>query len=111
VTLSSTGNAALNISSIAVSGDFAQTNSCGTSVAASANCQINVTFTPTAIGTRTGSVTITDKAAGSPHNVSLSGTGVPPATPPGTYTLTVTATLTSGSRTLTHTIPLTLTVN
>jgi hypothetical protein len=81
------------------------------SVAASANCQINVTFTPTAIGTRTGSVTITDNAAGSPHNVSLSGTGVPPATLPGTYTLTVTATLTSGSSTLTHTIPLTLKVN
>jgi hypothetical protein len=34
-----------------------------------------VTFTPTADGTRTGTLTITDNAAGSPQTVSLSGTG------------------------------------
>lgn len=64
------GNAALSITSIAVTGanngDFSQTNNCGSSVAASANCSISVTFKPTAAGTRTASVTITDNAGNSP---------------------------------------------
>src|SRR5437660_49853 len=60
VTLTNTGTAALSVTSIVASGDFMQTNTCGTSVAAGANCAISVTFTPTATGTRTGAVTITD---------------------------------------------------
>jgi|GEM_PF-885360 len=79
VTLTNSGSATLTITSIAVSGangsDFAQTNNCGTSLAANASCSINVTFTPTAAGTRTASVSVTDNAAGSPQNVPLSGTG------------------------------------
>src|SRR5207248_2005915 len=63
VTLSNTGNAALAITGIAATGDFAQTTTCGASLAAGANCAISVTFTPTAIGTRTGAVTISDNAA------------------------------------------------
>jgi hypothetical protein len=76
VTLTNIGNAPLTISSVAVSGDFAETNTCGASVAAGANCDISVTFTPTATGTRTGTLTITDDAAGSPHVVPLLGGGV-----------------------------------
>ncbi len=110
VTLSNTGNAALSISGIVLSGtnsgDFVQTNTCSSSVAASANCTISVTFKPTATATRTASLKITDNATGSPQTVSLTGTGVPPPTPPGTYTLTVTATSGSDS----HTAPVTLTV-
>jgi len=79
VTLSNTGNAALSITSLALTGpnasDFAQTNTCGSSVAAGANCTISVTFTPAASGSRTASVSITDNASGSPQSVSLSGTG------------------------------------
>ncbi len=75
VTLTNGGAAALSIASIATSGDFAETNTCGSSVAAAASCAISVTFTPTAGGTRTGSLTITDNASGSPQTVSLSGTG------------------------------------
>jgi len=75
VTLTNTGNSSLSITSITISGDFAQTNTCGSTVAAGANCSISVTFTPTTTGTRTGVVTITDNATGSPHSVSLSGTG------------------------------------
>jgi len=77
-TLSNTGNAALSIS-LALTGsnasDFAQTNTCGSSVAAGSNCTISVTFTPAASGSRTASVSITDNASGSPQTVSLSGTG------------------------------------
>ncbi len=42
------------------------------------NCAINVTFMPTATGTRTGTLTITDSASGSPHTIALSGTGAGP---------------------------------
>jgi hypothetical protein len=57
--------------------DFAQTNNCGSVLAAAASCTINVTFTPTATGTRTGALWITDNAVGSPQAISLSGTGNP----------------------------------
>jgi hypothetical protein len=79
VKLTNTGNATLNMSGITVTGDFAQTNNCGASVAASAFCTINVTFTPTAGGTRTGSLQIADDASGSPQSVALTGTGNAPA--------------------------------
>jgi Abnormal spindle-like microcephaly-assoc'd, ASPM-SPD-2-Hydin len=75
VTLSNAGNAALSITTISTSGDFAQTNKCGTSLAAGGSCQISVTFTPTAGGSRTGTLTVADGASGSPQVVTLTGTG------------------------------------
>jgi hypothetical protein len=79
VTLSNNGTTPLNISIIATSGDFAQTNNCGSSVIAGGNCTISVTFTPITAGTRSGALTITDNAvAGSTQTVPLSGTGVGP---------------------------------
>jgi len=75
VTLTNTGNATLTNLTITASGDFAQTNNCGASVGASGSCKIDVTFTPTAKGNRTGAVTFTDNASGSPQQVSLRGTG------------------------------------
>jgi len=80
VTLINSGSASLSITSIVANGDFGQTNGCGSSVAAGgATCTIDITFTPTATGTRTGDVTITDDAAGTPHVISLTGTGITPA--------------------------------
>ncbi len=76
VSVINTGTAAAAVSSIAASGDYAQTNSCGSSIAAGGSCTINVTFKPTATGTRTGAVTITSNATNSPTTVSLTGTGV-----------------------------------
>ncbi|HKM57037.1 MAG TPA: choice-of-anchor D domain-containing protein, partial [Isosphaeraceae bacterium] len=82
VTLSDPRSVALSITSISITGtnpgDFTQTNTCGGSVAAEANCAINVTFAPLALGTRTASLTITDDAANSPQTVSLSGIGTAP---------------------------------
>jgi hypothetical protein len=75
VTLTDSGTGAASISSITAGGDFAQTNTCGSSIAAGASCTISVTFTPTASGTRTGTVTITGNAANSPTAIPLSGTG------------------------------------
>lgn len=82
VTLTNTGTSALTINSIGVSGDFAETSTgasaCPVSpatLAAGANCTISVTFAPTAVGARNGTLTITDNAGGSPHTVPLSGPG------------------------------------
>ncbi len=75
-TLTNTGTATATISSVAKTGDFAQTNTCGASLAAGASCSITVSFTPTAAGTRSGAVTVTSNATGSPTTLSLSGTGV-----------------------------------
>lgn len=76
VTLTNTGTAALGISGITATSGFAVSHNCGTSLAATANCALSVTFTPTALGAASGSVSVTSNAAGSPHAVSLSGTGV-----------------------------------
>ena len=73
VTLTNGGSNSVSISSISASGDFAQTNNCGSSLAANSSCTINVTFTPTTSGTRTGTLTVTDSAG--TQTVSLTGTG------------------------------------
>ena len=76
VTLSNSGNSPLTITSISASGDFAQTNNCPATLAASANCTINITFAPIAAGSRSGSIAVMSNAPSSPDSVSLSGTGV-----------------------------------
>lgn len=74
VIMTNNGSTTLTISSIVVSGDFSQTNTCGTSLAPGANCTISVTFAPTTFGTRTGHITVSDNAAsGSSQTVGLSG--------------------------------------
>jgi hypothetical protein len=82
VVLSNTGAASMTISSISISGtnssNFARTTTCGTTLAAGASCNISVTFTPSATGVRNATLSVSDNAAGSPHTVSLSGTGVAP---------------------------------
>jgi hypothetical protein len=77
VTITNTGTTAVTVSSVTVPGGgaFAQTNNCA-SIAASATCTINVTFAPTGTEPVNGNLTINDNAAGSPHTVALSGTGV-----------------------------------
>ena len=79
ITLSNKGSAALNISGITITGanagDFNQINNCGTSVAAGASCSIGVNFTPSAAGSRSAGLSVTDDGGGSPQTVSLVGTG------------------------------------
>jgi len=80
ITLTNIGSGTLTISSVAVTGtnasSFAFGSSCGTSLAAGANCTIHGHFAPTAAGALTAAVSITDNASGSPHSVALSGTGI-----------------------------------
>jgi hypothetical protein len=76
LTFRNTGLAALNIAGIVSSGDFVRTTTCGATLAIGANCSISVSFSPTALGARNGTVVITSDATNSPATVSLTGTGV-----------------------------------
>jgi hypothetical protein len=75
MTVTNHGTTALSISGISTSGNFAQSHTCGSSLAAGASCTINVFFTPTAIGTRTDTLSVSDNGGGSSQKVTLSGTG------------------------------------
>ena len=79
VTLSNPGATALTIKSLAVSGadaaDFKQTNHCGNSLAAGANCTISVSFKSGAKGARSAKLVLEDNAESSSLSVALSGTG------------------------------------
>lgn len=78
VTLKNNQSVPLTISGISIAGDFAQTSNCPLSpstLGVGASCTLSVTFTPTNLGTRTGTLTFTDSANTSPQTVSLSGTG------------------------------------
>jgi hypothetical protein len=76
VTLTNTGTATLNISSASVTGPFAQTNNCPSTLAVGSNCAFSITFTPNAVGTDNGALMVTDNATGSPQSMTLTGTGV-----------------------------------
>jgi hypothetical protein len=88
VLLRNLGSSPLSISLISTTGDFAETNTCGTSVPAAGTCTFSITFTPTAAGIRSGTVVIQDNAAGSPHLINLSGgaTGLPATLSPASLT-------------------------
>jgi sugar lactone lactonase YvrE len=79
ITLSNTGNASLTGIAISITGanptDFAQTNTCGTTLAASANCTISITFTPASVASLTATLSVADNASNSPQTATLSGSG------------------------------------
>ncbi len=50
VTVSNPTSSAASVSSISVSGDFTQTNTCGSSIAANGSCTVGVKFAPAAPG-------------------------------------------------------------
>jgi len=76
-TLANNTSSSISISSIAMSDTHfvITSNTCGASLAAGATCKISVAFAPTAVGTVTGTLSVTDSGAGSPQKVALTGTG------------------------------------
>jgi hypothetical protein len=79
VTVTNRGSVIINIASIATAPPFAiATSTCGSTLAAAANCSVSVTFSPTAAGQFNGSLLFTDDALGSPQKVSLAGNAVAP---------------------------------
>jgi FtsP/CotA-like multicopper oxidase with cupredoxin domain len=85
VTLTNAGPGPLAITGITVTGtnaaDFAQSNTCGTAVAAANSCTITVTFTPKATGARSATVTITSTNP-TALSITLSGSGTAPVISP-----------------------------
>ena len=75
VTVTNSGTAAATVSGVTATGDYSQTNNCS-SVPTGSSCTVNVTFKPTASGTRTGTLTVTSNANNSPATVSLTGSGI-----------------------------------
>lgn len=74
-TITNNQTVALNISGISATGDFSQTNTCQSAISPGGTCTIDVYFTPSVTGTRTGTLTIADDAGTSPQSVALSGIG------------------------------------
>ena len=76
-TLTNTGDAALNISSVSAGGDFAVTNFCPVTLSPGTSCSIQVSFTPTVAGVTNGVLDVTDDdpLAGQ-QTAALSGTGL-----------------------------------
>ncbi|MFI5896566.1 choice-of-anchor D domain-containing protein [Actinoplanes sp. NPDC051513] len=79
VTVTNSGTATATVSAVTASGDFAQTNTCG-SLTVGASCMVTVTFKPTTSGTRAGSVTLTSNANNNPATIALTGSGIGSAT-------------------------------
>jgi streptogramin lyase len=79
VTVTNTGTASLAIAGITQAGDFSQSaNTCTATLAIGASCQVSVLFTPTAVGARTGTLTLASNSSGGSVSVALSGTGTAP---------------------------------
>jgi Protein of unknown function (DUF1573) len=81
VTLTNQQGVPLNIAGVASSGDYLESDNCMsiTPIAPGGTCNMNVTFKPTASGTRTGQVTVTDDAPTGFQVVNMTGTGTAPA--------------------------------
>ncbi|MDQ6906606.1 MAG: choice-of-anchor D domain-containing protein, partial [Chloroflexota bacterium] len=93
LTVTNSGNGGLNLSVAITAGgpefviDTSGGSSCGATLAAGATCTLSVGFTPSATGVRTGTLVMTDNAAGSPRTIALSGSGTQPAVSLSTTTI------------------------
>jgi hypothetical protein len=79
VSVANSGDAPLLINSAAVPNtlDFTQVHDgcSGLTLAPGTSCSVSITFSPTASGTRSAALVVTDTAPGSPQTVPLTGTG------------------------------------
>jgi len=116
ISVTNTGSAEIHFTSVTTTGDFSQTNTCvGSPLMIGQSCAISVVFTPTATGSRTGTLSIVDNTSNSAQTVALVGTGADfslsaastsatvTAGQPATYNLQLSPTGFSGTITLTCT--------
>ena len=79
VILTNQGTTTLNVNLVSFFGsngrDFAQTNNCGSIVAAKGTCTIQVTFTPSSVNFRTSNLAVYDSGGASPQLTPVSGQG------------------------------------
>jgi hypothetical protein len=90
------GNATLQITGITAqsgaNGTFSQSNNCGSSLAAGTYCTITVTFNASSVGSSSGTLSVSDNAAGSPQSIPITASAGDFAVQPaagGSTTLTV----------------------
>ena len=78
VTVTNPGSSTLHLGQIDIAGvnaqDFSRTTTCSTTLAATADCTVSISFAPTASGVRTAALLLSDDGGGSPQTVSLTGT-------------------------------------
>jgi hypothetical protein len=78
VTLTNSGDVALTlINAVSTSAEFAVTNGCGASLAGHTSCAVSVVFTPSTVGARTGTLSVSDQFQ--TQTISLAGVGMAPA--------------------------------
>ena len=79
VTLTNTGTATLNLTSISLAGSnptaFQALDTCGATLAASSSCTVYVAFAPATTGSFSAVLSVADNGAASPQSVTLTGTG------------------------------------
>jgi len=75
IALTNTGTSQMTVTALTATNGFTQTNTCSKGVKPGTHCDIYVTFTPTAAGPTTGTLTITDNTPTSPQIISLTGIG------------------------------------
>jgi hypothetical protein len=76
VTLSNTGTLPLTVSRITVSTDYTETDNCQGAIAAAASCTLQVSFTPSVLGARPGTLIVFANVPGGQLTTALSGSGV-----------------------------------
>jgi len=83
VTITNSGTGPLSLTSLRVTGtnpqDFPGTSSCPALLAVNASCTVAMRFRPATPGALTATLSIADSAANSPQSVTMTGTGVAPA--------------------------------
>lgn len=93
VAITNTGTEPLRVRSVEVggddAGDFAAPSDCDGSLEPGETCTASVTFAPTATGRREAELRVETDARGSPHTISLVGTGVRDDDPPSTAFTTI----------------------
>ncbi len=79
VTVTNTGDGALTIRAIGISGaaagDYTQSSNCLRAIAPGASCSLTVSFTPHGYGVRAAALTLYDDGLGGTQSISLRGTG------------------------------------
>jgi hypothetical protein len=87
VTVSNSGTAALNLSALnltgTTSGDFTLGGDCTPpkQLAVNGSCTVSFAFTPSAVGSRSATLTLVSDASNNPASISLGGTGAPVPVP------------------------------
>jgi hypothetical protein len=80
ISVTNVGSQTVGISGITVTGtnegDFAESSTCGATLAANANCSVSILFTPSLAGAEQATLQASDNAPGSPQTAALTGTGV-----------------------------------